>query len=88
MLYSDLFNFHRPGDPQTVDHWDNGDWDGWHAPAEANIKDFEACGDYCKADERCVQWSWRGRDAQQCILMRSIRYGQARDVEVIEEPYA
>jgi hypothetical protein len=76
-LYEDLWEFRRPGQTPSLDDWDNGAWDGWDAPPDADINSFEACGKYCRGHKDCVQWSWRGGDEQKCIAMRSIRYGEA-----------
>lgn len=79
LLYSDLFNFHHPGKPQTMDNWDNGDWDSWVPSADAGIDSSEKCEKLCQKEDKCVQWNWRGRDEKKCILMRAIRYGEARE---------
>ncbi|KAG9251038.1 uncharacterized protein F5Z01DRAFT_628351 [Emericellopsis atlantica] len=85
LLYADLWRFHHPGDPSVKDNWDNGDWDGWLAPPEASIDSFDACGDYCKSFDNCVQWSWRGGQEKKCIAMRSIRYGD-KPTRSVDDP--
>lgn len=86
MTYSDLWHFRHPGHPDLIDNWDNGDWDGFDAPPEAKVDSFEACGNYCKEHDNCVQYAWQGRDKQKCIAMRSIRYGRSRSSEKIIPP--
>lgn len=86
LLYADVWKFHHPGEPAVIDDWDNGSWDGWDAPPEANIESFEACGEYCKNFDNCVQWSWRGGSEKKCIAMRSIRYGEKPRRNELEDP--
>ena len=86
LTYADLWNFQHPGEPDVLEHWDNGDWDSWLAAEDANIDSFEACAKFCKENSKCMQWNWRGRDEKKCLLMRSIRHGVARDPHVIKEP--
>ncbi|CAM1509026.1 Fc.00g027650.m01.CDS01 [Cosmosporella sp. VM-42] len=86
LVYEDLWEFQHPGKPEALEHWDNGDWDGWLAAEDANIDSFEACAKLCEENNKCIQWNWRGRDDKKCLLMGTIRYGKARAPEVIKEP--
>ncbi|CAF3483868.1 unnamed protein product [Fusarium graminearum] len=86
LLYSDVWKFHHPGDREVAENWDNGKWDFWVAPPEARIDSFEACGKYCKDSSDCLQYNWRGRDEQKCVLSRSFRVGDPRQAEKIVEP--
>ncbi|KAG6003278.1 hypothetical protein E4U21_002205 [Claviceps maximensis] len=85
MLYADVWRLQHPSEPSLLDNWDNGDWDRWDPPAEALINTAEACEQYCRQQERCMQWSWRGGDEKRCIPMSSIRYGTARTPEYMDE---
>ncbi|QPG94026.1 hypothetical protein C2857_004098 [Epichloe festucae Fl1] len=78
MVYADVWCLQHPGEPSVLENWDNGDWDRWDPPAEAPVNTFETCEQYCRRQDRCVQWTWRGGDEKKCILMSSIRYGTAR----------
>jgi hypothetical protein len=86
LLYSDVWRFHHPGDRKVADNWDNGKWDFWVAPPEAKIDSFDACGSYCSDNDECLQFNWRGRDEQKCVLSKSFRVGDAREPEKIIEP--
>lgn len=86
LLYSDVWRFHHPGDRKIADNWDNGKWDFWVAPPEAKIDSFDACGSYCSDNDECLQFNWRGRDEQKCVLSKSFRVGDAREPEKIIEP--
>ncbi|RBR06395.1 uncharacterized protein FIESC28_11085 [Fusarium coffeatum] len=86
LLYSDVWKFHHPGDREVAENWDNGKWDYWVAPPEARVDSFEACGKYCKESSDCLQYNWRGRDEQKCVLSRSFRVGDPRQPEKIVEP--
>ncbi|KFG85474.1 hypothetical protein MANI_011751 [Metarhizium anisopliae] len=81
MLYSDVWRLRHPGEPSTLENWDNGDWDSWQPPAEASVSGPGACEQYCRSQDDCLQWNWRGGDEKKCILMRSVRYGAARKPE-------
>lgn len=70
----------------SADEWDNGDWDSWVAPPEAKVTSFDACGKYCRDRDECLQYHWRGRDEQKCVLSTSFRYGGPRKAEIIIEP--
>lgn len=86
MLYSDVWGLRHPGqEPSTLENWDNGDWDSWLPPAEAPINTFETCEQYCRKQDKCVQWNWRGGDEKKCILMRSVRYGAAKTPEYLND---
>ncbi|POR35551.1 Uncharacterized protein TPAR_04251 [Tolypocladium paradoxum] len=85
LLYSDLWHFRHPGEPGVLENWDNGDWDSWRPPPTAEVDSFESCERFCRKEDQCVQWNWRGGNDKTCILMRSIRYGQAREPEMIPE---
>jgi hypothetical protein len=81
LLYSDVWKFHHPGDREVAENWDY-----WVAPPEARVDSFEACGKYCKESSDCLQYNWRGRDEQKCVLSRSFRVGDPRQPEKIVEP--
>ena len=85
MLYSDLFEFQHPGTPAILSDWDNGDLDKFSPPAEAKVDSFDTCGKACRDHSECVQWMWVGQDANECILMRTIRFGWSRKPETKEE---
>ncbi|KAG5914811.1 hypothetical protein E4U53_004591, partial [Claviceps sorghi] len=85
LLYADVWQLQHPGRPSSLDNWDNGDWDRWDPPAEALVHGAETCEQYCRGQDRCVQWTWRGGDEKRCILMSSIRYGTPRGPEYVDE---
>ncbi|TWU75875.1 hypothetical protein ED733_005634 [Metarhizium rileyi] len=85
MLYSDVWRLRRAGESGTLQDWDNGDWDSWQPPDEAKTSTPEACEQYCRTQDQCVQWNWRGGDEKRCIPMRSLSYGAARGPEYILE---
>ncbi|KEY73772.1 hypothetical protein S7711_03080 [Stachybotrys chartarum IBT 7711] len=85
ILYSDVWNFHHPVQQSIRRNWDNGEWDNFRPPVEANIDSPESCEDFCRSEASCMQWLWRGLDEKQCILMRSARYGQPRRPEPMPE---
>ncbi|KAH6605771.1 glycosyltransferase family 31 [Trichoderma cornu-damae] len=81
LLYSDYWHFHHPGTSEALENWDNGDWDSSRSGPEEGIDSPEKCAEACQREDGCVQWNWRGRDEEQCILARSFRYGEARGPE-------
>jgi hypothetical protein len=82
LLYSDLWEFHRPGDRQVSFDWDNGEWDSWAAPRELKIQTYDACAKYCHDHDQCLGWTWRGQDDAKCTLSKAIRYGDPRSPEI------
>ncbi|KAB5536315.1 family 31 glycosyltransferase [Coniochaeta sp. 2T2.1] len=84
LLYQDLWSFRHPGDEPTVlvkDH-DNGGWADYRPPPEGpKIDSAASCQKACEASERCLQYLWRGLEAQECFLMFQIRYGLPRKPE-------
>ncbi|RFU78999.1 glycosyltransferase family 31 [Trichoderma arundinaceum] len=87
LLYSDYWQFHRPGTSGFLENWDNGDWDSSKLGPEEGIDSFEKCKEACKREDNCLQWNWRGRDEMKCVLGRSFRYGEARKPEQKEEKW-
>ncbi|KAF7558852.1 hypothetical protein G7046_g5313 [Stylonectria norvegica] len=83
--YADLWNFRHPGKPEVKENWDNGDWDSWVAPPDAAVDSFDACKTYCQEHDDCMQFNWRGRDEQKCLLTRTIQSGKARQPEKMKE---
>lgn len=59
------------------DH-DNGGWADFRPPADAKIDSFEACGQACEKSDRCLQYLWKGQEAQECIFFFQIRWGMPR----------
>ncbi|KAH8895900.1 glycosyltransferase family 31 protein [Thozetella sp. PMI_491] len=88
LLYSGLYEFQHPGEPAVVSDWDNGDLDQFRPPPEAKVDSFDTCGQACRDSTDCFQWLWRGQDVKECVLMRSIRKGIPRKMEVLEQPQA
>ena len=86
LLYSDVFEFRHPGDPEVLYDWDNGDLDQFGPPPGSNVNSFESCGQACVASPACVQWLWRGEEEQRCVLMKTPRLGIPRMPEDIVEP--
>ncbi|KAI9147651.1 hypothetical protein HJFPF1_12681 [Paramyrothecium foliicola] len=86
LLYADLWGFHHTGQKPKLENWDNGDWDRWDVPDDITITSAAQCEKYCKSDERCLQWNWRGEDENRCIPMGSIRQGRERKLEELPAP--
>ncbi|KAI5458590.1 hypothetical protein BGZ63DRAFT_362431 [Mariannaea sp. PMI_226] len=86
LLYSDLWEFHHPGDRKIAFDWDNDKWDGWVAPAEARLKSFEDCEKYCQGYSKCLGFTWRGGDEAECLVSTAIRYGDSRPEEIVPWP--
>jgi hypothetical protein len=86
LLYTDLWAFDHVGQSKNREDWDNGDWDPLDIPEEVVIKTAHECEKYCQGEERCMQWSWRGKDENRCIPMASVRQGLERKPEELELP--
>nr|POF15321.1 glycoprotein-n-acetylgalactosamine 3-beta-galactosyltransferase 1-a [Quercus suber] len=76
LLYADLADYLNMTEVPVRYDWENSDWDGYSAdpdsPAHAS---FEACGQVCKADDNCFQWTYHHKS---CTLVRSFRLGAAK----------
>jgi hypothetical protein len=86
LTYSDLWAFDHVGQSKNLENWDNGDWDRFDVPEDVEIKNARDCEKYCKSEEKCLQWNWRGKDEKRCILMASIRHGLERKTEELPQP--
>lgn len=80
MLYSDIWQFHKPGTTLIREAWDGGRFDAYD-PRGTDIDSFEQCSQACDQDDNCFQWKWAGADDQRCTLLGSIQHGKERDVD-------
>nr|POE71926.1 glycoprotein-n-acetylgalactosamine 3-beta-galactosyltransferase 1 [Quercus suber] len=77
LLYADLAVYLNLKSVAARSDWDNSDWDGYsddnpESPAHSS---FDACGQACKIDEHCFQWTYH---AKSCTFVRSFRLGSAK----------
>lgn len=80
MLYSDIWQFHKPGTTSVREDWDSGRFNAYDPPS-ANVDSSEQCSQMCDRDDNCFQWKWAGADDKKCTLLGSIQYGKERQVE-------
>lgn len=80
MLYSDIWQFHKPGTTPTREAWDNGHFDAYDPPG-TDIDSSERCSQACNEDDNCFQWKWAGGDDQRCTLLASIQHGKESEVK-------
>ncbi|KAM6478964.1 glycosyltransferase family 31 protein [Trichoderma sp. SZMC 28011] len=81
LLFSDVWEFHKPGTVPSRENWDGGRFDAFEPPAEVVIESSEQCSSACSDDVGCLQWKWEGRDRKKCTLLRSLQHGRARKAE-------
>jgi hypothetical protein len=79
LMYSDLWNFYHPGQEASWDNWNNDARGSFEPPPDAHADSFAKCQDLCKADRKCLQWVWKGRDRKTCHLMHTIHYGSPHE---------
>lgn len=84
MLYSDIWQFHKPGTTLIREAWDTGPYDAYDPP-DTEIHSFEQCSQACDQDDSCFQWRWAGADDQKCTLLGSIQHGKERGVETTQK---
>lgn len=54
----------------------NSDFRGYLAPGESAHASFDACGQTCKADPGCLQWTYHLRA---CTFVSTIRLGRSME---------
>ncbi|TKA61142.1 hypothetical protein B0A55_12343, partial [Friedmanniomyces simplex] len=82
LIYADLPHYLNLTKITIREDWDNADWDGYPAPQDSNAHNsFKACGDACKANDDCFQWTYHLRS---CYFVRSFRLGAPKAAEVEE----
>ncbi|KAH8129251.1 hypothetical protein ACSS6W_003075 [Trichoderma asperelloides] len=80
LLYSDIWQFHKPGTSPVREAWDGGRFNAYDPPG-AIADSSEQCSQACDVDDNCFQWKWAGADDKKCTLLGSIQYGKERKVE-------
>ncbi|KHO01428.1 uncharacterized protein MAM_00429 [Metarhizium album ARSEF 1941] len=78
LMYSDLWHFYRPGQQATRDDWDNEARVSFKPGRDGKVDSYQGCQRLCRADEKCMQWLWKGRDQNTCHLMHTIHHGRPR----------
>ncbi|KAK3661259.1 hypothetical protein LTR56_000382 [Elasticomyces elasticus] len=79
LLHADLPEYLNLTTVPTRDDWNNAGWDGYPAPQDGKAHEsFQACGEACKADDGCFQWTYHLR---LCHFVRSFRLGEAKEPE-------
>ena len=74
LLFADLVNYLNLTQVSHRDDWTNGDFNGYRAPSDSAHASFDACGQACRADPNCLQWTHHLKD---CTFTSTIRLGQA-----------
>ncbi|PTB62514.1 glycosyltransferase family 31 protein [Trichoderma citrinoviride] len=81
LLYSDVWEFHKPGTVPMREDWDGGRFDAFDPPPEEVVESSEQCSRACAEDPSCLQWKWEGRDRKKCNLLGSLQHGRERKEE-------
>jgi hypothetical protein len=81
LLYSDVWQFHKPGTTPTREAWDGGRFDAY-APPDTDIDSSTQCSQACDQDDNCFQWKWAEADDQKCTLLGSIQHGKERKADL------
>jgi hypothetical protein len=76
LLFADLVDYLNLTKVARRDDWMNADFTGYRAPGDTAHDSFDACGQACKADQNCLQWTHRLKD---CTFVPTIRLGQHWD---------
>lgn len=76
LLFADLVEYLNLTEVSVREDWINSDFGGYRAPGDIAHTSFEACGEACRADSNCLQWTHHLRD---CTFVPSIRLGQSRE---------
>ncbi|KAL7932362.1 glycosyltransferase family 31 protein [Trichoderma chlorosporum] len=81
LLYSDVWEFHKPGTVPLRENWDGGHLNAFEPPPETVVESSEQCSHACSEDAGCLQWKWEGKDRKKCILLGSLQQGRQREME-------
>lgn len=84
LLHRDLIDFHKLGEFETREDWDNADWDGFNEEStnHTSNQSFESCREYCTSVPHCYQFTWH---AHHCWMTKGIRLGHAKDPDGYHE---
>ncbi|EMC97839.1 glycosyltransferase family 31 protein [Baudoinia panamericana UAMH 10762] len=82
LLFADLVDYLNLTKVAVREDWVNSEWGGYPPPSDSPAHaSFDACGDACKADPNCFQWTYHLRS---CVFTPWFRLGQAKAAEVEE----
>ena len=73
LLFADLVEYLNLTKVAIREDWTNGDFRGYRAPGDSAHVSFDACGQACRTDAGCLQWTYHLRD---CTFTSTIRLGQ------------
>jgi hypothetical protein len=83
-MYSDLWQYYRPGATKVRDNWDSEGRFGKRPPEDALVASYEDCEQYCRDDDECLQFVWRGLENNVCITHNYLHEGRQRGPETID----
>lgn len=79
LMYSDLWQFYRPGQVSIRENWNNEAHGSFEPPAQRRVDSPQKCQQQCHEDLECMQWVWKGRDRNTCHLMHTIHHGESKE---------